>query len=63
MFLYTPFSPRTRNDTLSRVSTDAGGHLYVQTLMGAIVLMNKYTHTKILSMSSGKGLGGIDQNP
>lgn len=42
----------------------AGGHLHVQTPMGAIVLVNKYTHTpQNSSMSSGKGLGGIDQNP
>lgn len=52
-------------DTLFQAGTDTVGHLHVQTLRGAIVLTNKYiyTHINTTSMSSGKGLGGTDQNP
>lgn len=43
ILLHTPFSPEP-GMTLSQAGY-AGGHLHVQTPMGAIVLVNKYTHT------------------
>lgn len=54
MFLYTP-PPPSRNETVSG-STDAVGHLRVQTLRGATVLTNKciYTHANTMNTSVEK---------
>lgn len=56
---------------LSQAGTDTDGHLHAHTLTGDLVLTRSHAraHTrtppkkKILSMSSGKGFAGIDQNP
>lgn len=51
MFLYTP-PPHPHEagmtDTLFQAGTDAVGHLHVQTLRGAMVLTNTFTHTPTL---------------